>query len=101
MAVDTRRIRKPKQIRRRRVLDRERATDVARNPERVVPRGRRGRGRRARGRESATTARDDDDDDERGRRTDFARRRWNIVYVRGTVATTTTTFVRCARVVIV
>jgi len=88
MAVDTRRIRKPKQIRRRRVLDRERATDVARNPERVVPRVRRGRGRRARGRESATTARDDDDD-ERGRRTDFARRRWNIVYVRGTVATTT------------
>jgi hypothetical protein len=68
----------------------------------VVPRGRRrGRGRRARGRESATTARDDDDDDdERGRRTDFSRRRWNIVYVRGTVATTTA-FVRCARVVIV
>ena len=29
MAVDTCRIRKPKQIRRRRVLDRERATDVA------------------------------------------------------------------------
>jgi len=53
-------------------------------------------GVRARRRRETTTT----TANERGRRTDFSRRRWNIVYVRGTVATTTA-FVRCARVVIV
>jgi hypothetical protein len=53
-------------------------------------------GVRARRRRETTTT----TTNERGRRTDFSRRRWNIVYVRGTVATTTA-FVRCARVVIV
>jgi hypothetical protein len=64
-------------------------TDGGADDERVGVRARRRRER------TTTTA-----TNERGRRTDFSRRRWNIVYVRGTVATTTA-FVRCARVVIV